>query len=99
MHRAIVPLVLASLLAAPAARAEKVSPKKVIAVSKFENKAQQWNEGGGWYNKGQIGDGMHSMLVEALVKTGKFIVVERGEGLNEIKAEQSLKKGGDSRGS
>lgn len=78
---------------------EKKSPKKVIAVSSFEMNAQNWSEGSGYWNKEQVGTGMRSMLVEALQKTGKFIVVERGAGLEDIKAEQNIKKGGDSRGS
>jgi curli biogenesis system outer membrane secretion channel CsgG len=93
-------LAAAALLAAPAALAgEKRSPKKVVAVSDFTVTAQDYTEGSGWWSKGQIGKGMRSMLVEALVKTGKFIVVERGEGLKDIKQEQALRASGQSRGS
>ena len=91
-------LLCALLAAAPALGKEKRSPKKVVAVSNFQLTAQDYTEGGGWWSKGQVGHGMRSMLVEALVKTGKFIVVERGEGLQEIKAEQALKTSGESRG-
>jgi curli biogenesis system outer membrane secretion channel CsgG len=99
--RSPLPLaVLAALvLAAPgASRAgEKRSPKKVVAVSDFKVTAQQVS-GRSYWNQGQVGHGMRSMLVEALVKTGKFIVVERGQGLSDIAAEQALKQGGASRG-
>ncbi len=92
---ALVPLAAAT---GASAKEEKRSPKKVIAVSNFEVTAQKYDESGGWYNREKLGDGMRSMLVEALQKTGKFIVVERGEGLKDIKEEQALKKAGDSRG-
>lgn len=85
--------------AGPLAAREKKSPKKVIAVADFEMNAQSYTSGGGWWNKEQVGTGMRSMLVEALLKTGKFTVVERGEGLQNIKEEQELKKSGSSRGS
>jgi curli biogenesis system outer membrane secretion channel CsgG len=89
---------LAVAAAGPAEAREKQSPKKVVAVSNFQVTAQQVSGGSGPWNHAQIGRGMRSMLVEALVKTGKFIVVERGEGLNEIRSEQALKTTGQSRG-
>ncbi|HHG74888.1 MAG TPA: DUF1080 domain-containing protein, partial [Persephonella sp.] len=43
---------------------------------------------------GQIGSGIRDMIVDALVRTGKFIVLERGEGLEEIKKELELGQSG-----
>jgi len=61
-------------------------PKARIAVASFKCKAAKCG--------GRIGSGIRDMLVDALVKTGKFIVVERGEGLEEIKKELELGQSG-----
>lgn len=61
-------------------------PKARIAVASFKCKAAKCY--------GQIGSGIRDMLVDALVRTGKFIVVERGEGLEEIKKELELGQSG-----
>lgn len=45
--------------------------KKRVAVARFQDKS-----GSGWNN---IGDGVADMLVTALVKSGKFVVLEREE--------------------
>lgn len=47
-------------------------PKKTIGVGSFENKA------GGWANW-DLGNGMAEMLTTALIRTGRFTVVERPE--------------------
>jgi curli biogenesis system outer membrane secretion channel CsgG len=62
-------LVLASLLivAAPA----QSQLKKRLAVSRFEDRS-----GSGYHS---LGEGVADMLVTALVKSGKFIVIERQE--------------------
>ena len=82
---------------APGAQAKrepsKRSPKKVAAVSSFQNKGQ-----GYYWNSSKVEDGRRSMLVEALLKSGRFTIVERGEGLSDIQAEQRLKNSGASRG-
>lgn len=95
--RLVAGVLLVLLGAGPAHGAERRSPKKVVAVSDFKVTAQRAS-GHSYWNQAQIGQGMRSMLVEALVKTGQFIVVERGEGLGDIRAEQALKARGDSRG-
>ncbi len=61
-------------------------PKARIAVASFECKAAKCY--------GQIGDGIRDMLVDALVKSGKFIVLERGEGLSAIQEEMRLSESG-----
>ncbi|NPA16599.1 MAG: DUF1080 domain-containing protein [Aquificae bacterium] len=61
-------------------------PKARIAVANFKCKAAKCG--------GRIGSGIRDMLVDALVRTGKFIVVERGEGLEEIKKELELGQSG-----
>ncbi len=61
-------------------------PKARIAVASFKCKAAKCN--------GEIGSGIADMLATALFKTGKFIVLERGEGLEEIKKELNLGQSG-----
>ncbi len=61
-------------------------PKARIAVADFKCVAAKCN--------GYIGEGIRDMLVDALVKTGKFIVLERGEGLEAIKKELELGQSG-----
>ncbi len=61
-------------------------PKARIAVASFECKAAKCY--------GDIGDGIRDMLIDALVKSGKFIVLERSEGLRAIKEEMSLAESG-----
>ena len=58
--------------------------KKKIAVMDLVDKAG--NSHGGWHN---VGSGMADMLVTALVKTGKFDVIER-EQLHKVMEEQKL---------
>ena len=69
------------------ARAEPYNgPKARIAVARFENKSADarsfWNP--------QIGNGMADMLTTALFNSGRFIVVERGAGLEDVMQEQDL---------
>ncbi|MEW6511583.1 MAG: CsgG/HfaB family protein [Bacteroidota bacterium] len=59
--------------------------KKRIAVTRFEDKS-----GAGYAN---IGDGVADMLATALVKSGKFSVIERQE-LDKVFAEQHLGQSG-----
>lgn len=61
-------------------------PKARIAVAKFDCRAAKCY--------GHIGEGIKDMLVDALVKTGKFIVLERGEGFEAVKEEIDLGKSG-----
>ena len=61
-------------------------PKARIAVAKFDCRAAKCY--------GRIGEGIKDMLVDALVKTGKFIVLERGEGFEAVKEEIELGRSG-----
>ena len=62
-------------------------PKKRIAVTKFDNKVQ------GSYGNWNIGDGMSEMLTTELIKTGRFVVVER-QALQDVVDEQKLGQSG-----
>ena len=62
-------------------------PKKRIAVTKFDNKVQ------GSYGNWNIGDGMSEMLTTELIKTGRFVVIER-QALQDVVDEQKLGQSG-----
>lgn len=62
-------------------------PKKRIAVTKFDNRVK------GTYGSWNIGDAMAEMLTTELIKTGKFVVVER-QALQDILGEQELGQSG-----
>lgn len=62
-------------------------PKARIAVVSFKCKAAKC-----W--QGQIGEGIADMLATALFQTGRFIVLERKAGLEEIKEELFLSESG-----
>jgi len=60
--------------------------KKRVAVFSFEDKSSQgWH----WWTGGSPGDGMADMLITDLVKSGKYIVIERQE-IAKIMDEQNL---------
>ncbi len=61
-------------------------PKARIAVASFKCKAAKCS--------GEIGSGISDMLATALFKSGRFIVLERGEGLEAIKEELNLGQSG-----
>lgn len=58
-------------------------PKKRIAVTKFDNKVK------GTYGSWNIGEGMADQLATALIKSGRFVVIER-QALSEVLGEQEL---------
>ncbi len=62
-------------------------PKKRIAVTKFLNKVR------GVYGNWNLGEGFAEMLTTELIKTGRFIVVER-QALQDILTEQELGQAG-----
>ncbi len=68
---------------AEAVYAPYTGPKKRVAVTKFDNKVQ------GTYGSWNIGDGMAEQLTTALIKTGRFVVVER-QALQDVLGEQEL---------
>jgi len=61
--------------------------KKRIAVTKFDNKVQ--GSHGNW----NIGEGMAEMLTTELIKTGRFVVIER-QALQDVVDEQKLGQSG-----
>lgn len=68
-------------------------PKKRIAVLPFDNKIS-----GRWWDRSwNIEDRLTEMVITELMKTDRFIVVERG-ALDEVMAEQDLGAGGRVRG-
>ncbi len=82
MKSRISVLLLAALVLQLSASAQL---KKRIAISRFEDRS-----GTGWHG---LGSGVADMLATALVKTGKFGVIERQE-LDRIIAEQKLGESG-----
>jgi len=61
-------------------------PKARIAIASFKCKAAKCY--------GEIGDGVSDMLSTALFQSGRFIVLERGEGLQAIQQELNLAQSG-----
>ena len=62
-------------------------PKARIAVASFKCKAAKC-----W---GEVGEGIKDMLVDALVRTNRFVVLERGEGFEEVQQELERVRGKD----
>lgn len=61
-------------------------PKKRVAVFDFEDKTDKTYGWAGHYK--DAGDGMADMLVTALVKSGRYIVIERSELANLMKEQE-----------
>lgn len=62
-------------------------PKKRVAVTRFDNRVK------GTYGSWNIGDAMAEMLTTELIKTGRFIVVER-QALQDMLGEQEMGQAG-----
>lgn len=62
-------------------------PRKRVAVTKFDNKVT------GVYGNQDLGEGMSEMLVTELIKTNRFVVVER-QALQDILGEQEIGQAG-----
>lgn len=69
-----------------AGRKQPLGPKKMIAVSAFENKA-------GWSSQWNLGEGMAEQLISALAKTNQFTVLER-QNLDDVLKEQDMAASG-----
>ncbi len=82
MKSKIVLLVVAAIVLQLTASAQL---KKRVAISRFEDRS-----GTGWHG---LGSGVADMLATALVKSGKFAVIERQE-LDKVIAEQKLGESG-----
>jgi curli biogenesis system outer membrane secretion channel CsgG len=83
LTKSIVTLCLISFALAPLYAKDNPGLKKRIAVMTFEDKS----------GNGQIGSGMADKLTTALVKSGKYIVLERQE-IQKVLEEQALGQGG-----
>ncbi len=65
-------------------------PKKRVAVFTFQDKTDhRWH----WWNGISPGEGMADMLTTALVKSGKYVVIERQE-INKVLEEQKMGQAG-----
>ncbi len=82
-HRSLVVAVLAGLVLAGSVSTAQL--KKRIAVSRFEDRT-----GSGYHS---LGDGVADMLATALVKTKKFVVLERQE-MEKVMQEQQFSNSG-----
>jgi curli biogenesis system outer membrane secretion channel CsgG len=60
--------------------------KKIVAVSRFENKTA-------WTGQVSLDDGMADQLTDALMQSGQFVVMER-QTLGDVTAEQDLANSG-----
>jgi curli biogenesis system outer membrane secretion channel CsgG len=60
--------------------------KKIVAVSRFENKTT-------WKGQVSLDDGMADQLTDALMQSGQFVVMER-QTLGDVMAEQDLANSG-----
>lgn len=76
-------LALAGTTLAPVTQAATL--KKIVAVSRFDNKTA--------YSAATIGDGMADQLTDALMQSGKFIVMERQNIKDVIKEEDFANSG------
>jgi curli biogenesis system outer membrane secretion channel CsgG len=86
MFKKLMTVILALLLAASAMG----QPKKRVAVFSFEDKTDHsWH----WWDGRGPGDGMSDMLTTALVKGGKYSVIERNQ-IAAIMQEQQLGQSG-----
>lgn len=85
-------VIVAALLASPVQVLAQKTLKKRVAVFTFEDRTDQQF---GWFDaRIHPGEGMADMLTTALVKSGKYRVIERKE-IDEIFKEQKLGQGGN----
>ena len=77
-------LTFAALLGAAAVQGATL--KKIVAVSRFENKTS-------WKGQVSLDDGMADQLTDALMQSGQFTVMER-QTLGDVTAEQDLANSG-----
>ena len=96
MMRGVMVLIVAMFIIVTAVSAQQQTenentevlspPKKVVAVADFGNKS-------GYSGQYDLGHGMAEMLTDALMQSGRFIVLERG-ALDAVLAEQNLAASG-----
>lgn len=85
----LLALLLSGFLFTPYAAAAGL--KKVVAVSRFENRSS-WGGGGQW----DIGSGMADQLTDALIQSKQFVVMER-QTVRDVLGEQDLATSGRAR--
>jgi curli biogenesis system outer membrane secretion channel CsgG len=78
--------ILAVAAAVFAQTAGAATLKKIVAVSRFENKTS-------WKGQVELGDGMADQLTDALMQSGQFTVMER-QTLKDVVSEQDLANSG-----
>jgi len=78
--------VLAVLAVALPGTVRAATLKKIVAVSRFENKTS-------WRGQISLDDGMADQLTDALMQSGQFVVVER-QTLGDVVGEQDLANSG-----
>ncbi|MGQ0645913.1 MAG: CsgG/HfaB family protein, partial [Elusimicrobiota bacterium] len=78
----LIPLAVLGLLSAPAGSVEK----KRVAVFTFQDKTDRSYH---WWGGKSVGDGMADMLATALVKSGRYRVMERQQ-MEHLLKEQGL---------
>lgn len=61
-------------------------PRARVAVSRFDVKAAKAT--------GEVGSGLSDMLTSALFRSGRFVVLERGSGLEDLREEIDLAESG-----
>lgn len=77
---------IALAVAGLASSASGAALKKIVAVSRFENRTS-------WKGQVSLDDGMADQLTDALIQSGQFIVLER-QTLGDVMAEQDLAASG-----
>ena len=86
MHRLMKRVFIVLSLCVIASQFLHAQVKKRVAVMTFEDKTDKRYR---WWDGRQPGDGMADMLTTALVKSGKYVVLEREE-IGKLMAEQQL---------
>jgi curli biogenesis system outer membrane secretion channel CsgG len=90
--RLLIPVALAVGLGVPAFAADaKGNLRYTITVSKFENRA-------GWHGQWDLGDAWGAVMTDALMGSGKFIVLGEKDMRQEAMAEQDLGASGRTAG-
>jgi len=83
-------VLLGLLLITTIVQGQDMQIKKRVAVFSFQDKTDGRQH---WWSGGSVGDGMSDMLITALVKSGRYQVMERGE-IQKLLDEQSLGQSG-----
>ena len=91
MRRPILSLVVLGVAAAMPAAADPL--KKVVAVSRFENQTSFTDPSSGSSGQELLTNGLADQLTDALIQSGRFVVMER-QTLTDVIGEQDLASSG-----